>query len=72
MHLFANTANFPTEMTVEFSQSQSPFIPHPDLKLSGVLANNAEMPFFIRLKTKLGSTPDANGSFDIIVRADKA
>ncbi|MFJ5764245.1 discoidin domain-containing protein [Lysinibacillus sp. NPDC093210] len=72
VHLFANTANFPTEMTVEFSQSQSPFIPHPDLKLSGVLANNAEMPFFIRLKTKLGSTPDANGSFDIIVRADKA
>ncbi|MFJ5790142.1 LamG domain-containing protein [Lysinibacillus sp. NPDC093197] len=72
VHLFANTANFPTEMTVEFSQSQSPFIPYPDLKLSGVLANNAEMPFFVRLKTKLGSTPDANGSFDIIVRADKA
>lgn len=72
VHLYANTANFPTEMTVEFSQSQSPFIPHSDLKLSGVLANNAEMPFFIRLKTKLGSTPDANGSFDIIVRADKA
>lgn len=72
VHLLANTVNFPTEMTVEFSQNQSPFIPHPDLKLSGVLANNAEMSFFIRLNTKLGSTPDANGSFDIIVRADKA
>lgn len=72
VHLLANTTNFPSDMTVEFSQSNSPFTPHSDLKLSGVLANNAETSFFIRLKTKLGSTPDANGSFDIIVRADKA
>jgi len=72
VHLLANTTNFPSDMTVEFSQSNSPFTPHSDLKLSGVLANNAETTFFIRLKTKLGSTPDANGSFDIIVRADKA
>ncbi|WP_431807641.1 discoidin domain-containing protein [Lysinibacillus sphaericus] len=72
VHLLANTTNFPSDMTVEFSQSNSPFAPHSDLKLSGMLANNAETSFFIRLKTKLGSTPDANGSFDIIVRADKA
>lgn len=72
VHLLANTTNFPSDMTVEFSQSNSPFTPHSDLKLSGVLANNAETSFFIRLKTKLGSTPDANGLFDIIVRADKA
>lgn len=72
VHLLANTTNFPSDMTVEFSQSNSPFTPHSDLKLSGMLANNAETSFFIRLKTKLGSTPDANGSFDIIVRADKA
>ncbi|UPW81596.1 LamG domain-containing protein [Lysinibacillus sp. Ag94] len=72
VHLLANTANFPTGMTCEFSTSNSPFIPQPDLRLSGVLKNNEEKSFFIRLKTELGSTPDANGSFDIIVRADKA
>ncbi|MFJ7917271.1 MULTISPECIES: hypothetical protein [unclassified Lysinibacillus] len=72
VHLFANTTNFPTGMTCEFSTSNSPFIPQPDLRLSGVLKNNEEKSFFIRLKTELGSTPDANGSFDIIVRADKA
>ncbi|WP_036215211.1 LamG domain-containing protein [Lysinibacillus sphaericus] len=72
IHLYANTANFPTGMTCEFSTSSSPFTPQPDLRLGGVLKNNEEMSFFIRLKTELGSTPDANGSFDIIVRADKA
>lgn len=72
IHLYANKSNFPTGMTIEFSTSQSPFMPQPDLKLGSVLKNNEEMSFFIRLKTELGSTPDANGSFDIIVRADKA
>lgn len=72
IHLYANKSNFPTGMTLEFSTSQSPFMPQPDLKLGSVLKNNEEMSFFIRLKTELGSTPDANGSFDIIVRADKA
>ncbi|SKC19314.1 hypothetical protein SAMN06295926_1431, partial [Lysinibacillus sp. AC-3] len=59
-------------MTCQFSTSLSPITPQPDLRLRGVLKNNEEMPFFIRLKSELGSTPDANGSFDIIVRADKA
>ncbi|MFJ7982413.1 discoidin domain-containing protein [Lysinibacillus xylanilyticus] len=72
IQLFANTSNFPQGMTIEFSTNQSPFIPQPDLKLSGVLKNNEEMPFFIRLKTELGATPDVNGSFDIIVRAERA
>ncbi|MFJ7918711.1 LamG domain-containing protein [Lysinibacillus fusiformis] len=72
IHLYANTANFPTGMTCEFSTSSSPFTPQPDLRLGGVLKNNEEIPFFIRLKSELGSTPDVNGSFDIIVRADKA
>ncbi|WP_107839850.1 LamG-like jellyroll fold domain-containing protein [Metasolibacillus meyeri] len=72
VHLYANTANFPTGMTCEFSTSLSPFTSQPDLRLNGVLKNNEEMSFFIRLKTELGATPDANGSFDIIVRADKA
>lgn len=72
IHLYANTADFPTGMTCEFSTSLSPFAPQPDLRLGGVLKNDEEMSFFIRLKTELGSTPDANGSFDIIVRADKA
>lgn len=72
IHLYANTSNFPTGMTCEFSTSSSPFVPQPDLQLGNTLKNNEEMSFFIRLKTELGSTPDANGSFDIIVRADKA
>jgi len=72
IHLYANTANFPTGMTCEFSTSSSPFTPQPDLRIGGVLKNNEEIPFFIRLKSELGSTPDVNGSFDIIVRADKA
>ncbi|MGN4125842.1 LamG-like jellyroll fold domain-containing protein [Lysinibacillus sphaericus] len=72
IHLYANTSNFPTGMSIEFSTSLSPFMPQPDLRLSGVLQNNEEMSFFIRLKSELGATPDANGSFDIIVRADKA
>ena len=72
VHLYANTANFPQGMSIEFSTSQTPFIPHPELRLSGELKNNEELPFFIRLKTELGATPDSNGTFDIIVRADKA
>lgn len=72
IHLYANTANFPTGMTCEFSTSLSPFTPHPELRLNKVLKNNEEFSFFVRLKSELGATPDANGSFDIIVRAEKA
>ncbi|KOS61405.1 LamG domain-containing protein [Lysinibacillus agricola] len=72
IHLSANTSNFPTGMAMEFSENLTPFIPYPELKLNRTLQNNEEMSFFIRLKTELGATPDANGSFDIIVRADKA
>lgn len=72
VHLYANTANFPTGMTCEFSTSLSPFTPHPELRLNKVLKNNEEFSFFVRLKSELGATPDANGSFDIIVRAEKA
>ncbi|WP_223553108.1 LamG-like jellyroll fold domain-containing protein [Lysinibacillus sphaericus] len=72
IHLSANTSNFPTGMAIEFSESLAPFIPYPELKLNRTLQNNEEMSFFVRLKTELGATPDANGSFDIIVRADKA
>ncbi|KOY83011.1 LamG domain-containing protein [Lysinibacillus macroides] len=72
IHLYANTTNFPTGMTCEFSTSLSSFTPQPELRLNKTLKNNEEMSFFIRLKTELGATPDANGSFDIIVRADKA
>lgn len=72
IHLFANTSNFPTGMKIEFSESLAPFTPYPELKLNRTLQNNEEMSFFIRLQTELGVTPDANGSFDIIVRADKA
>lgn len=71
VHLSANTSKFPQGMTCEFSTSSSPFTPQPELILSGVLKNNEEMSFFIRLKTELGATPDVNGSFDIIVRADE-
>ncbi|MFJ6207311.1 hypothetical protein [Lysinibacillus sp. NPDC092081] len=72
IHLYANTSNYPTGMAIEFSESLAPFTPYPELKLDRTLQNNEEMSFFIRLKTELGATPDANGSFDIIVRADKA
>lgn len=72
IHLYANTSKFPTGMVLEFSDSLSPFSPQPELRLKRTLTNNEEMSFFIRLKTELGTTPDANGSFDIIVRAEKA
>ncbi|MED4552858.1 hypothetical protein P9305_09000 [Lysinibacillus capsici] len=72
IQLYANTSNFPTGMVLEFSDSLSPFSPQPELSLNRTLTNNEEMSFFIRLKTELGATPDANGSFDIIVRAEKA
>lgn len=72
VHLYANTTNFPTGMACEFSTSLSPFTPHPELRLNKVLKNNEEFSFFVRLKSELGATPDANGSFDIIVRAEKA
>ncbi|MEQ6355283.1 LamG domain-containing protein [Lysinibacillus sp. M3] len=72
IHLFAHTSNFPTGMAIEFSENLTPFIPNEELILNKILKNNEEMSFFIRLKTTLGATPDANGTFDIIVRADKA
>ena len=71
VRIYANTSNFPTGMELQFSDSLAPFIPHDMLRLSGVLKNNEELHFFVRLKTDLLATPDANGKFDIIVRADK-
>lgn len=71
LYLYANSSGFPTGMTFEFSESLSPFIPQSELRFARTLANDEELTFFVRIRTELGSTPDANGSFDIIVRADK-
>lgn len=71
IHLYADTSNFPNAMTFEFSEALSPFIPQSELRLNRVLANNDEMSFYVRIKTELGATPNANGSFDIIVKADQ-
>ena len=71
IHLYADTSNFPNGMTIEFSEALTPFIPQNELMLNRVLVNNDEISFFVRIKTELGATPNANGSFDIIVKADK-
>lgn len=72
IQLFANTSGFPDGMTIEFSESVSPFIPKDRLIITDTLKNNEELSFYVRLKTTLGVTPNANGNFDIIVRADRA
>lgn len=71
VYLYANTSELPDGMTIQFSESLSPFLPQPELKLNGILENNEEMSFFVKIKTTLGATPNADGTFDIIVRADR-
>ncbi len=71
IHLYADTSKFPNGMTIEFSEALTPFIPQKELKLNRVFANKDEMSFFVRIKTELGATPNANGTFGIIVKADK-
>lgn len=72
VHVYANTSNFPNGMSLQFSKSLSPFVSEKDLLYTDVLGNNDELSFYVRIGTLLNATPNANGSFDIIVRADKA
>lgn len=71
IQLFANTSEFPDGMTIEFSDSLAPFNPQEKLIIPEVLENGEELSFYVRLRTTLGVTPNANGSFDIIVKADR-
>lgn len=71
IQLFANTSEFPDGMTIEFSDSLAPFNPQEKLIIPEVLESGEELSFYVRLRTTLGATPNANGSFDIIVKADR-
>lgn len=71
IHLYANTSEFPVGMSLDFSRTSSPFTPEQELKISDVLKHNDEISFFVRISTDLIATPNANGVFDIIVKADK-
>src|SRR5690554_4466659 len=71
IQLFANTSEFPDGLTIQFSDSLAPFNPQEKLIIPEVLENGEELSFYVRLRTTLGTTPNANGSFDIIVKADR-
>lgn len=67
----ANQTEFPLGMKAEFGTSEINFEGLDNLAFSGQLLDGEEKVFYIRLKTKLGVTPNANGKFDIQVHANK-
>ncbi len=67
----ANTENFPIGMRAEFSKTEADFESLDELSFDEVLENGEEKEFYIRLTTQLGTTPNAQGQFDIIVTANR-
>lgn len=67
----ANSEDFPIGMKAQFGLSDMTFEALDEIVIDGELAVNEEKNFYVRLTTQLGLTPNAEGSFDIIVTADR-
>ncbi|QJI52471.1 hypothetical protein [Psychrobacillus phage Perkons] len=71
INIQANQSNFPTGMKAQFGTESNNFEALDELNLNMQLEDGQETIFYIRLTTQLGVTPQANGEFDILVKADR-
>lgn len=60
-----------SDVAIEMSKGHSPFEAHSELLYPGVLDINEEIPFYVRVSTKLTASPNANGEFEIRLNADR-
>ena len=67
----ANTSDFPMGMKLEFSKSNTPFIPEEELNFNETVKQGEEIEFYVRMKTELGVTPPNSGEFNIYAVAEK-
>ncbi|MED4889031.1 hypothetical protein [Lysinibacillus fusiformis] len=59
-------------MQYELSKTSAPFVPTEELLFEETLDDQNQLSFFIRLKTDLAMTPETNGQFKIVAKANKA
>ena len=71
VQIYVNQAQMPNGMTYELSKTSAPFMPTQDLVFEETLNDQQEVSFFIRLKTELATTPETNGKFTIVAKANK-
>lgn len=71
INIRANQSQFPEGMKAQFGKSALGFESLEELDFPDELEDGEEITFYIRLTSVLGTTGEANGSFDIIVKADK-
>ena len=62
--------DIPSGMEIQYSYTNAPFVPLERLEWSRI-NNNEEKTFFVRIKTTLEVTPNANGLFHTVVKADR-
>ncbi|MEQ6356565.1 LamG domain-containing protein [Lysinibacillus sp. M3] len=62
--------DIPLGMEIQYSYTNAPFTPLERLEWAKI-ENNEEKTFFVRIKTVLEATPNANGLFHTTVKADK-
>lgn len=72
IHLSMNQSQMLPGMTYELSKTSAPFVPTQELLYEETLEDQQELSFFIRLKTDLAMTPETNGQFKIVAKANKA
>ncbi|MGG2085337.1 hypothetical protein [Lysinibacillus pakistanensis] len=72
VQIFVNQSHMLPGMVYELSKTSAPFVPVHELVYKETLEDQQELSFFIRLKTDLALTPEANGQFNIVAKANKA
>lgn len=68
LRVYVEPFNFPEKVALELSLYNSPFIPESTLTFNGVVADEEEFPFYVRVVTQEDTM--AGGDFDILAKAD--
>lgn len=68
LRVYVEPFNFPDKVALELSLYNSPFIPESTLTFNGVVADEEEFPFYVRVVTQEDTM--AGGDFDILAKAD--
>lgn len=68
LRVYVEPAAFPEKIAIELSLYNSPFIPETTLSFNGVVADEEEFPFYVRIVTQEDTM--AGGDFDILARSD--
>lgn len=72
LQVYVNQGQLPTGMVYELSKTSAPFVPSQEIVFEETIEDQQELSFFIRLKTDLATTPEVNGQFTIVAKANKA